>query len=69
SQLRTTLFRIVNSTTKLLPLWKEICKKHGLAEKLIPRDVSTRWNSTFDLADVSCKYKKALTKIMKEKEL
>ncbi|TFK59567.1 hypothetical protein BDN72DRAFT_780548, partial [Pluteus cervinus] len=67
--LRTTSFRIINSTTKLLPLWKEICKKHGLEEKLIPRDVTTRWNSTFDLADVSCEYKVAINEITKEKEL
>ncbi|TFK58134.1 hypothetical protein BDN72DRAFT_907046 [Pluteus cervinus] len=68
-KLCTNLFKIINLTTKLLPLWKEICKKHGLTEKLILQDVSTWWNSTFDLANVSCEYKEAINEITKEKEL
>ncbi|KAJ7830805.1 hypothetical protein B0H14DRAFT_2365549, partial [Mycena olivaceomarginata] len=44
--IRTVSFAIVNSTTILLPLWKEKCKQHNLPERLMPRDVATRWNST-----------------------
>ncbi|TFK57985.1 hypothetical protein BDN72DRAFT_782648, partial [Pluteus cervinus] len=67
--LRTFSYKVVNSTTKLLPLWYAALKKHNLDECLLPRDVSTRWNLTFDLADAACKNRKAIDEITKEKEL
>ncbi|KAF8148648.1 hypothetical protein B0H34DRAFT_668441 [Crassisporium funariophilum] len=38
-------FKVVNSTTILLPAWKECIE----SERLIPRDVTTKWNSTYDM--------------------
>lgn len=31
-----------------------------MAERLLPRDVKTRWNSTYDMLDVALKYRKAI---------
>ena len=37
-------------------------------EKLIPRDVRTRWNSTYDALSEAVKYKAALKKLCAEEE-
>ncbi|KAI4294053.1 hypothetical protein K525DRAFT_181111, partial [Schizophyllum commune Loenen D] len=44
-------FKVINSTTKLLPAWSACLKTYNQPETLIPRDVSTRWNSTNDMVD------------------
>ncbi|THV04134.1 hypothetical protein K435DRAFT_564101, partial [Dendrothele bispora CBS 962.96] len=59
-KLRRISFKIINSTTKLLPAWKDILVELDLAEKMLPRDVSTRWNSTYDMTSVSCDYRTAI---------
>ncbi|KAI0739255.1 hypothetical protein C8Q80DRAFT_1222381 [Daedaleopsis nitida] len=61
-------FKIIHSTTRLLPVWKETCSKVGLLECLLPRDVCTQWNSTYDMLDIALKYRKAGDKICKEKQ-
>lgn len=35
-------------------------KEHGLPQRLIPRDVKTRWNSTYDMLDVAVRYREAV---------
>ncbi|KAJ7623107.1 hypothetical protein DFH06DRAFT_1008907, partial [Mycena polygramma] len=54
--IRKLSYAIINSTTVLLPLWKAKCIEHKLPERLIPRDVATRWNSTYDLLVFAVKY-------------
>ena len=39
-----------------------------LKERMIPRDVRTRWNSTFDMLDVAIHYRKALKRLCDDKE-
>ena len=51
------------STTKLGPAWKTACAELGLDEKFIPRDVRTRWNSTYDMLSVAYTYRKAVDKL------
>ncbi|RDX39997.1 hypothetical protein OH76DRAFT_1317369, partial [Lentinus brumalis] len=63
AKVRKLSFKIVNSSTILLPAWRDICKSLKLPEKLIPRDVKTRWNSTFDMAIVTVQYKDAVKRI------
>ncbi|KAF8235575.1 hypothetical protein L208DRAFT_1153759, partial [Tricholoma matsutake] len=53
---RTTLnkicklsFAIVHSTMITLPMWHAACITHGRHVRLIPHDVKTRWNSTYDM--------------------
>ncbi|KIM56445.1 hypothetical protein SCLCIDRAFT_132648, partial [Scleroderma citrinum Foug A] len=49
-------FKVIHSTTILLPTWKAILKEHGLPDKNLPHNVSTQWNSSFDMADVAIDY-------------
>ncbi|KAJ7634035.1 hypothetical protein B0H17DRAFT_1217343 [Mycena rosella] len=42
-------FAIIHSTTILLPAWRKICRKCKLKDRMIPRDVRTHWNSTYDM--------------------
>ncbi|EIW58933.1 uncharacterized protein TRAVEDRAFT_104594, partial [Trametes versicolor FP-101664 SS1] len=65
--LRKLTFKIVHSTTKLLPTWKELLAELGQPVVLIPRDVRTRWNSTFDMLDSCLKHQKALTQLCSDK--
>ncbi|KAF5343676.1 hypothetical protein D9758_014683 [Tetrapyrgos nigripes] len=46
---RKTAFKVINSTTILLPQWRDILKEMKQPQTVIPRDVTTRWNSTCDL--------------------
>ncbi len=62
-QLRKFAFKVVNSTTLLLPAWKTLLHDMGLPEKLIPRDVRTRWNSTYDMLDAALAYREAIDRM------
>jgi len=55
SQLRKIAFAIKNSTTIILPQWFAVLRELEVAELMIPRDVTTRWNSTFDMLDFCCR--------------
>lgn len=68
-QIRKLAFAIIHSTTILLPEWKKILKDLDLDENLLPRDVRTRWNSTFDMLDSALRYRSAIDKITADKEL
>jgi hypothetical protein len=64
-KVRKIAFKIIHSTTILLPEWCRIVadlalKYPELTERLIPRDVATRWNSTYNMLEVTLKYQKAI---------
>ncbi|PIL26246.1 hypothetical protein GSI_12002 [Ganoderma sinense ZZ0214-1] len=63
AKIRTFAFKVVNSSTILLPAWKECVATHGLPERLIPRDVRTRWNSTYDMLEMVLEYQKPYKKM------
>lgn len=56
AQIRTLSFKIINSSTKLLPAWKAVCAEKNLPVRLLPRDVRTRWNSTYDMLNFAIEY-------------
>jgi hypothetical protein len=43
-----------------LPEWDALLERLDLAIRRIPRDVTTRWNSTFDMMSVAVEYRSAI---------
>ncbi|KAH7919571.1 hypothetical protein BV22DRAFT_1022769, partial [Leucogyrophana mollusca] len=62
-KLRKIAFKIVHSTTLLLPAWEALLEELEMSVRLMPRDMATRWNSTFDMLDFALEYRGALDKI------
>ena len=60
--------KIVHSTSKLGPTWRAACTEQGLAEKFIPHDVRTRWNSTYDMLESAYVYRKVVDQMCSNKE-
>ncbi|KAJ3817414.1 hypothetical protein F5880DRAFT_1492959 [Lentinula raphanica] len=46
---RKVSFKIIHSTTLLLPRWREQVAGTEFEGQVLPRDVATQWNSTFDM--------------------
>lgn len=62
-QLRTLAQKILHSSTVSLPAWYDLLKELGLPKRTLPRDVRTRWNSTFRMLDVALQYQKAIERM------
>jgi hypothetical protein len=58
-----------NSSTIILPQWLKMLKDLGLSVRMMPRDVSTRWNSTFDMLNFALNYRLAIDSITSTREL
>ncbi|KAF8168386.1 hypothetical protein B0H34DRAFT_626738, partial [Crassisporium funariophilum] len=56
-------FAIKNSSTLILPQWFTTLEELELDEQMMPRDVTTRWNSTYDMVDFACEFREALDAI------
>ena len=52
-----------NSTTIVLPQWFRLLDELSLDERVMPRDVRTRWNSTYDMLSFAYEYKDAINNI------
>ena len=59
-QLRGVSNAIKNSSTIVLPKWYEVLEGLSLNPHMMPRDVSTRWNSTYDMVEFATEYRAAL---------
>jgi hypothetical protein len=68
-KIRQLSFAIINSTTIALPAWRDVCKAHNMRANLIPRDVTTRWNSTYDMIRFAVKYRSPIDTITADKAL
>ncbi|KAK2461380.1 hypothetical protein APHAL10511_006604 [Amanita phalloides] len=60
--------KTVNSTTILLPAWKAPLGELKLDIHLIPCNVTTRWNSTFDMLDMAIRYQLAIDLITQKRD-
>ena len=67
--MRKTAFAIKNSTTIILPKWFTILAEIGLGSRMMPRDVTTRWNSTFDMLDFAISYCSALDTVTADHDM
>ncbi|PBK81823.1 hypothetical protein ARMGADRAFT_860374, partial [Armillaria gallica] len=68
AQLHKLSFKIIHSSTILLPQWKEILDEDKLKQKILPQDISTCQNSTFDIITAFLEYKPAVKKTTTEQE-
>ena len=68
-QLRALANAIKNSSTIILPQWLEKLEDLHLRVRMMPRDVSTRWNSTFDMLNFALDYRLAIDSITSNREL
>ncbi|KAJ3571478.1 hypothetical protein NP233_g3729 [Leucocoprinus birnbaumii] len=62
-KIRKVAYAVKNSSTILFPLWSDICKSKRLKQKIMSRDVKTRWNSTFDMLRDAIDYRKVYDEI------
>jgi hypothetical protein len=69
SQIQKLSFAIIHLTTIALPAWQEFCTSNGLRPRLIPHDVKTQWNSTYDMLKVAIEYHTAINDITADKSV
>jgi len=62
-QLHVLANAIKNSSTIILSRWCAKLGELGLKVWMMPRDVSTHWNSTFDMLDFAVDYRAAIDAI------
>ncbi|KAF8232757.1 hypothetical protein L208DRAFT_1270462, partial [Tricholoma matsutake] len=49
-------YAIKNSSTIILPKWYSNLNELELKSHIMPRDITTQWNSTYDMLDFALKY-------------
>ena len=53
----------------ILPHWYEVLDELELDARMMPQDVSTRWNSMFDMLKFSIEYRRAIDAITAERTM
>ncbi|KAF9226061.1 hypothetical protein BS17DRAFT_657965, partial [Gyrodon lividus] len=56
-------FKIIHSSTVILPAWTELMQKLRMTVSFLPCNVATRWNSTLDLLDYTLRHKKVVDRV------
>jgi hypothetical protein len=69
SQLHKLSFAIIYSTTITLPAWHCACEANKVKVKLMPQDVVTHWNSTYNMMAFALVYHKPIDEITADKKL
>ena len=68
-KIRKISFTIIHSTTIALPAWRKACTARKLPILLIPCDVKTCWNLTYDMVKIAYKFCPAIDHITANKSL
>lgn len=63
------MYAIKNSPTIVIPKWFLMLDKLGLGHRMMPWDVSTQWNSTYDMLLFALKYQHTLNVITEDHEM
>src|SRR5271154_2091340 len=58
-----------NSSTIILPQWFSTLEELKLNKRMMPQDVTTRWNSTYDMLKFAVKYRSALDSITGNRDM
>ena len=53
-------FRVINLSTIVLPAWQKLLKELRIPDRIMPHDVTTYWNSTYDMLKFALEYRKAI---------
>ncbi|KAJ3746924.1 hypothetical protein EV360DRAFT_57277, partial [Lentinula raphanica] len=61
---RKVSFKIIHSTTLLLPRWREQVAGTEFEGQVLPRDVATQWNSTFDMLAAFLRMREPVNKFL-----
>ncbi|KIM65635.1 hypothetical protein SCLCIDRAFT_112359, partial [Scleroderma citrinum Foug A] len=69
TQLRRLAFKMIHSTTILLPAWREMLKGMGMPVHLMPCNVPTWWNSSADMVEFALEYHEPLNAMMQKRDL
>jgi hypothetical protein len=56
-------FAIKNSSTLALPQWYRILEALSLDAQMMPHDIHTHWNATYDMLNFAYQYKQVINKI------
>ncbi|KIK74641.1 hypothetical protein PAXRUDRAFT_175055, partial [Paxillus rubicundulus Ve08.2h10] len=67
--LRKLTYKIIHLTMIVLPAWKGILKELRMNITLMPHDVATQWNSTFDMLEYALKHRKAVDAVTQHRDL
>ena len=68
-QIHKLAYTIKNSSTIALPQWYHILETLSLESQVIPWDICTHWNTTYDMLNFAYQYKKAVNKITDIQEM
>ncbi|KAG1839727.1 hypothetical protein DFJ58DRAFT_733175 [Suillus subalutaceus] len=62
-------YKIIHSTNIVLPAWHGIQRDLSEPQTLMPRDVATWWNSTFDMLNYALEHREAVDAITQRRDL
>ncbi|KIK77636.1 hypothetical protein PAXRUDRAFT_166214, partial [Paxillus rubicundulus Ve08.2h10] len=62
-------YKIIHSTTIILPAWQIILHDLQMTVSLMPCNVATQWNSTFDMLDYASKHREAVDTVTQCRDL